>query len=278
MKASILFTAMIMAFASINGKAQESEKSERTEKAEKKFEELFGREMTSSPTDPELWQNLKRFIFGEVFFVGNLNDRKRELITITLLTTIQTLPQLESHTHAALIIGVTPVEIRESIYQLAPIIGYPMVLNAVTVMNKVFTERGISLPLDPQSTVTEETRSEKGKAEQLPLYGNGMKENMKNLPGEFAEFVPNMLTETLFGDYYTRTGLELEMRELLIFCSLTAMGGAERQMASHALGNLKAGNSKEIMLSAMVQMYPYVGFPRISNAIKVIMEVELVDQ
>jgi hypothetical protein len=64
-----------LAFASISGQAQEWKKSERTEKAEKKSEELFGRERTASPTDPELRQNLQRFIpnmlaktlFGDYF-------------------------------------------------------------------------------------------------------------------------------------------------------------------------------------------------------------------
>jgi 4-carboxymuconolactone decarboxylase len=68
---------------------------------------------------------LQRFIFGEVFYIGNLSDTTRELITITALATNQTLPQLRAHTSAALNIGVKPLEIREVIYQLAPFIGYP---------------------------------------------------------------------------------------------------------------------------------------------------------
>ena len=85
----------------------------------------------SSSDDPELMTILQRFIFGEVFYIGNLNDTTRELITITALATNQTLPQLKAHTNAALNIGVKPIEIREVIYQLAPFIGYPKVLNAL---------------------------------------------------------------------------------------------------------------------------------------------------
>jgi 4-carboxymuconolactone decarboxylase len=46
-------------------------------------------------------------------------------------------------------------------------------------------------------------------------------------------------------------------------------------MASHAVGNMKVGNSKETLLSAMVQCYPYIGFPRVSNAINVIKAAEI---
>ena len=79
-----------------------------------------------------------------------------------------------------------------------------------------------------------------------------------------------MLTETCFGDFYTRGGLDLKTRELLVFCGLATLGGTDRQMASHALGNLKAGNTGETLIAAMIQCYPYIGFPRISNAINII--------
>lgn len=102
-----------------------------------------------------------------------------------------------------------------------------------------------------------------------------MKDYMSDLPEEFAEAIPRLLTESLFGDYYTREGLDLQTRELMIFCALATLGGTERQMASHAIGNLKVGNNKETLLSAMVQIYPYVGFPRIANAIAVIKEAEV---
>ncbi len=87
---------------------------------------------------------------------------------------------------------------------------------------------------------------------------------MKDLPGEFAEAIPRILTESCFGDFYTRGGLDTKTRELMIFCALATLG-ADRQLASHAIGNMKVGNDKETLISAMVQCYPYIGFPRIAN-------------
>ena len=87
---------------------------------------------------------LQRFIFGEVCYTGSLDDRMRELITITVLAVNQTLPQLKSHVGACLHIGITPVEIREAIYQCAPFIGFPKTLNAIAAMNEVFTQQGIA--------------------------------------------------------------------------------------------------------------------------------------
>jgi len=251
-----------------------SSDTSRITRAQKKYKELFMQEITASKTDPELMDILQRFIFGEVFYIGNLDDKTRELVTITALTVNQTLPQLKAHTNAALNVGVTPVEIREVIYQFSPFIGFPKVLNAVETINEVFTSRGIKLPLDTQGTVTGQNRSEKGAEIQVPLYGEGIKQNMAALPAEFADAVPRVLTELCFGDFYTRKGLDLKTRELMVFCALATMGGTERQMASHAVGNLKVGNDKETLLSAMIQLYPYVGFPRASNAINIIKEAK----
>jgi 4-carboxymuconolactone decarboxylase len=240
----------------------------RVERAKQKYEELFQQvQSVSNSDDPELMTILQSFIFGEVFYIGNLNDTTRELITITALATNQTLPQLKAHTNAALNIGVKPIEIRDVIYQLAPFIGYPKVLNALDTINSVFKNRGVKLPLQNEATVTETQRFEKGKAIQYPIYGEGMKQNMKELPGEFASTLPRILTETCFGDYYTRGGLNIKTRELMIFCALVTLGGADRQLSSHAIGNMKVGNDKETLLSALVQLYPYIGFPRIANAI-----------
>jgi len=282
MKRTLLMTTLV-SFLVLETKGQVTDRqinqtsgdTSRIERAKKKYQELFGQQILASKTDPELMNILQPLIFGEIFYIGNLDDKTRELITITVLTTNQTLPQLKAHTNAALNIGVPPVQVREAVYQGATFIGFPKVLNALDTINKVFTSRGIALPLENKGTVKENERFEKGKEMQFPLYGDRMKQNMMDLPGEFAETIPRILTESGFGDFYTRSGLDIKTRELLIFCGLATLGGTDRQMASHAAGNLKAGNSKETLLSAMVHCYPYIGFPRVSNAISIIKEAKV---
>ena len=90
------------------------------------------------------------------------------------------------------------------IYQCATFIGFPKVLNALDTINSVFKSRGIKLPLENKGTVQENERFEKGKEKQFPLYGDGMRQNMKELPGEFAEAIPTMLTETFWGFLHQR--------------------------------------------------------------------------
>ncbi len=236
---------------------------------------LFGGEaLTGAGTDPELMDILQKFIFGDVFTVGDLDLKTREMITCVSLAAMQTLPQLKAHAAAALHVGVTPEALREALYQCAPFIGFPKTLNAVGTLNEVFRERGIALPLGKQGTVTESDRYEKGAAVQEPLYGDEIAEAMKSLPEGMDEALPRFLTEMCFGDFYTRGVLDVPARELLSLCVLVAIG-ADRQIVSHAAGCMRAGNSRATLFAAMIQMLPYVGFPAALNAVKIIETVEL---
>jgi 4-carboxymuconolactone decarboxylase len=244
-----------------------------------KYEQLFGSPPeVGAGSDPELMSILRDVIFGEVFQIGALDDRTRELITVVLLVTNQTMPQLRSHTAAALNVGASPVEIREAVYQCAPFLGFPKMLNGIAIVNEVFTERGIELPLPAQATVTEEKRFERGRAIQHPLYGDEIRDNLAGLPEDLRGVVPRLLTEFCFGDFYTRSGLDLALRELLVLCMLAALGGADVQVRAHAAGNLNAGNTVEIQVAAMIHCLPYIGFPRALNAIRAINQVMSADE
>lgn len=108
---------------------------------------------------------------GKFFYQGNLDDKQRELITLVVLATNQTLPQLKAHVSAALNVGLTPVEIKEAVYQCAPYIGFPKTLNAINVVNEVFKTKNIALPIESQNTVDEDNRFDKGLAVQVEIFG-----------------------------------------------------------------------------------------------------------
>src|SRR5512132_390766 len=146
--------------------------SERQTHAEATYERLFGPRDKSAPdSDPELMEILRRFIFGDVFDTGVLDDQTRELITVTVLACLQALPQLKSHTAAALNVGVQPIQIREAIYQLAPFVGFPRTLNAVAIINEVFQDQGFELPLPAQGTVSDADRYMTRLVNKAPLAG-----------------------------------------------------------------------------------------------------------
>lgn len=261
------------AFAKDNTKDGQKMKNTRVEKCMENFSALFkGEALQKTGSDPEFMAILQKNIFGEVFEIGNLDHKTREMLTVVSLATMQTLPQLKAHINAALNVGVSPIELREAIYQCAPFIGYPKTLNAIGVLNDVLNERGIKTPLEDTTTILEDERFEKGFEIQNPMYGDEIKKALSGLPNDFGDDVSKLLTEVCFGDFYTRRGLDLKTRELLTISVLTSLGKFDT-LKSHIKGNLKAGNSKETITAAIIQVLPYVGFPYGISALKTAKEV-----
>ncbi len=246
---------------------------DRIEKSTDKHTQLFGKGTGSvQATDPDLQEMMTHFIFGEVFYQGSLSDEIRELITLVVLTVHQTLPQLKAHVGAALNAGVTPVEIKEAVYQCAPYIGFPKVLNAINEVNEVFKAKNIPLPVESQTTVDEENRLENGVAVQTAIFGDIIAKMRQNAPAN-QQHIQHYLSAFCFGDFYTRKGLDLQTRELLTLCMVSSIGGCESQVKAHVQGNKNVGNNKETMITAITHCLPYMGFPRTLNALACINEI-----
>ena len=248
---------------------------DRKDRTEQKMQELFHSHAAGDEgTDGGFMQVLQGYIFRDVCYTGRLDDRMRELITVTVLSTNSALPQLKAHVQASLNAGCTPVEIREAVYQCAPFIGFPRTLNAISAMNEVFSQNGIELPLPDQSTLSSSReRYERGLEIQAPVYGTEIKDRYAWLPGDFSQAVPRFLTELCFGDFGTRKGLDGKTRGLLTVVLLAALGGAETQVKSHAEGALKKGNTKEELVCALVHAGGYMGIPRLFNALNACREL-----
>ncbi len=246
---------------------------DRKERSAKKISELFEQpENALAATDPNFQEMQERFIHGDVAFQGELSDQLRELITLVVLTTSQTLAPLNDHVRAALRIGMRSVEIKEAIYQCTPYIGFPKTAQAIEQVNAIFQEQNIALPLASQKQVTEETRFDKGLGVQKAIFGDIIDQMHKNTPANLKH-IQNYLSAFCFGDIYTRSGLDLQTREILTLCILITLGGCESQVKSHIHGNLSVGNSRDTLIAVISQSLPYIGFPRTLNALACLNEV-----
>ena len=173
---------------------------------------------------------------------------------------------------AALNVGVTPIEIKEILYQSVPYVGIAKVLDFIHATNEILQSRGIQLPLEGQSTTSPETRHEKGLEVQKQIFGDTI-DKMYNESPKNQLHIQKYLSANCFGDYYTRKGLDIKTRELFTFAMLISLGGAEPQVKGHIQGNVNVGNDKKILLSVVTQLLPYIGYPRALNAIRCLNEV-----
>jgi 4-carboxymuconolactone decarboxylase len=98
------------------------------------------------------------------------------------------------------------------------------------------------------------------------IFGDMIRQRQQNTP-ENQKHIQEYLSAFCFGEIYSRSGLDIKTRELLTLCILSALGGCESQLKSHVQGNLNVGNDKELMIEAITQCMPYMGFPRTLNAL-----------
>ncbi len=244
-----------------------------TEAAVKNHEELWPNyKSQAGQADPELIELFDNFAFDEVISYGNLDTRTRVMMILASTIGSQALSEYKMFVNAALNVGITPVEVKEILYQSVPYVGIAKVIDFIYTTDEIFTEHGIALPLEGQSTTTPETRYKKGLKVQKEIFG-GMIDRMYKESPENQIHIQKYLSANCFGDYYTRTGLDVKTRELLTLSMLIALGGTEPQIKGHIQGNVKVGNDKKTLLSVMTQLLPYVGYPRTLNALRCLNEI-----
>ena len=244
-----------------------------SETANKNHEALFpNRKSELAQTDLELIEVFDNFAFDEVLAYGNLEPRTRLMVILASMIACQAVAEYKVMVGGALNVGVTPVEVKEIVYQAVPYVGMAKVYDFLYATNEILESRGIKLPVEGQSTTTPETRFEKGYAVQKAILGDRLEKMYADSPANQIH-IQKYLSANCFGDYVARSGIDLKTRELLTFSMLLALGGCEPQLKGHIQSNLTVGNDKERLLSVITQLVPYVGYPRTLNAIRCLNEV-----
>ena len=211
-------------------------------------------------TDKEYKERFDYFLEEVKNDEGNkLDEPTRYLAILSVLMGNQGICAYEEVLEKALDV-LSPVQVKEMVYQATDYLGYGRMFEFLKVTNEVFNKKGIELPLQSQTT-TIENRLEKGIQAQVDIFGKHMNEAWKKAT------VNKWLASNCFGDYYTRTGLDLKQREMITFCFLYAQGGCEPQAIAHAKANIRLGNDQDFLIKVVSQNIPFVGYPRSLNAI-----------
>ena len=220
-------------------------------------------------TDPELVEIFDNWAFDEVMRDAPLDPRTRLMVQLAAIIACQAVSEYRVMLGAALHVGVTPIEVKEIIYQAVPYVGMAKVFDFLNATNEVFASRGIELPLPGQSTTTPDDRLEKGLQLQKSILGDRIDQMYAQSPKDQLH-IQRYLSGNCFGDFLTRKSLDLKTRELLTFSMLAALGGCEPQLAGHIAANLAVGNDRQVLINTITQLLPFIGYPRSLNAIKVI--------
>jgi 4-carboxymuconolactone decarboxylase len=124
-----------------------------TETSRKHRDELFPNHVsTLAVTDPELIEVFDNFAFDEVLAQTRLETRTRLILVLASIIVSQAVNEYKVMVGAALNVGVTPVEIKEVLYQSVPYVGLARADDFLHATNDVLRRRGVALPLKGQST------------------------------------------------------------------------------------------------------------------------------
>lgn len=222
-------------------------------------------------TDPEFVGIIADFSQSEVPKASRLTEKERQLCILSVLLGCQGLGEFRNILHTALENGLEPVAVKEVIYQAAAYLGLGRIYDFLIAANQIMEQHGILLPLPKQGTTDKKNRFEKGLEKQVFLFGEAMAERQKSGPA-LRRNINRWLADNCFGDYYTRSGLNDQEREMITFCFILAQGGCENQLRGHTAGNFGVGNDKEKLYSIVEQCMPYIGYPRTLNAMNIIDE------
>lgn len=222
-------------------------------------------------TDPELVEFFDRFAFEEIPSDSRaaLEPFEHYASLLAVLLGCQGVEEFKVILPFALDLGLSPVQVKEIVYQAIAYLGMGRVAPFLKAVNEILEARGVILPLEGQAVTNPETRLEVGARTQADIFGDHMLDFYKSGAKE-SQQINYWLADNCFGDYYTRKGLDYKQRELITFCFLYAQGGCEPQLISHIKANIRVGNSKELLIAVISSNIPFIGYPRTLNALNAI--------
>jgi 4-carboxymuconolactone decarboxylase len=223
----------------------------------------------------EISPHIGRYIietFGHAFSNPILNYQQREMITISVLTSLGDCPnQLNWHINFGLKVGLSASEVIEIFTHCIPFSGFPRSLNAINVAKQVFASQDMNVIVDDVFNNVR-GRRERGLEKLLEIDGEHGIEVVQSL-ATISPTLGDQIIDFTFGEVYSRSVLDPKQRQLVTLGSLTAQGGCEPQLRVHINAALRVGLSKEEIIEAFLQCSPYTGFPKVLNAISVAKQI-----
>ena len=160
------------------------------------------------------------------------------------------------------------VEIREIVYQSQAYTGLANTYAFVRELSKYLGKNEIKVPKtsEDQDPLSAEVRLANGQEIQKTLFGTLPKIDEKDP----AAVLQKLIRANCYGDFYSRPGLSLRLRELSAFSILVAMGDTKEQLKAHIRANYVAGNEYLDLIKVITAIVPFVGYVKAVNALGVL--------
>lgn len=104
--------------------------------------------------------------------------------------------------------------------------------------------------------------------ETLNKLNQGTSEKVKKGLESIAPDVSDYIINFAFGEIYNRPYLDLKQRQVVTLTALLTQGDTSHQLYTHIKGAKNFGWTENEIIEMFIQTVPYVGFPRVLNAIE----------
>jgi 4-carboxymuconolactone decarboxylase len=218
-----------------------------------------GPQRPSGPLQQKLAPGLADYtdevLFGEVWPGSGLSPRDRSLVVVSVLIATNKPAQLQGHLGRALDNGLTPVEASGVLTHLAFYAGWPNVVSALDVYDRVYTQRKVDLAALQSA----------GRA----LPSSAARVSSGPVPGSIAPRFAELSDRIVFGDLWRRSDLTVRDRSLVTIAALAAIGEAEL-LDPYVRRGVEAGLTRDQVGEALTQLAFYAGWGKASSALEAV--------
>ena len=211
-------------------------------------------------------------IFGAVWSRPGLDIRYRMLATLSVLSSLQRLSQLQTYVHSALNMGMGAEEIQEALIHCSLYAGFPSAVNSLEVAHEAFRERGIEPPQTEIPEASLEEMEARGRELREKLMGTQDRGGYADALMELAPDLRILTYQFGFGEIFFRPGLDLKSRVVCATAALTALR-ADAQLRNFLGAGLRVGFSKEEIVEVLIQTGGYAGYPAALSAVAIAAQV-----
>jgi 4-carboxymuconolactone decarboxylase len=207
-------------------------------------------------------------LWGGVWARPGLDLRLRMVVTLSILSCLQRLPQLRTYLNSALTIGLDPREIREILIQCSVYAGFPTTVNSLELLREVLERRNIEVPPTDVLEVSLDELEDRGRTLWEHLLGGTEPDDAVDAANLLAPDLRHIEIQYVFGEMYHRPGLDLKTRAICAIASLVALR-FEDHLGAWLRGGLRAGLSRDELVETLMHSAYYAGFPAATDALVV---------
>lgn len=228
---------------------------------------IFAEDLPALGATPNLNEDLKQVVFGELWERPGLSKRDRSLVTLAATVAQGHTRSLAFLFALALENGVTPQQLAGEITHIAYYSGLSAAVEAEAELLRVFGEKGIDFSSLKVATATPEPDEDAAKAQ---------REAVNNMVGDVSPGLAHFSNTTLNGDLWLRDDLTPRDRSLVTISVLITQGNVE-QLPVHVRKGIGNGLKQSEIGEIITQLAFYAGWPRAFSAATAVKAMNLAE-